>query len=110
MDTGCYHIWKSAATGNALFRVERCYHSRAAVNAAITRWRAAPPTRERKDRDGNPVIDPRTGQPRMARPPASAVMMALKCHGVDDDTAQVICPCPCAAELAAAVRERRQAA
>ena len=101
---GCYHIWKSAPTGNALFRVARCYPTKSAVDAAIRRWRKHPPTRVKHDGHGNPLNDAH-GNPVYVRPPAEPIMMALKCHGVDDDTTQAICPCACAKADAAAARE-----
>ena len=101
----CYHIWKSAATGNALFRVQRCYDSKQKVDAAIRRWRKHQPARVKKGADGNPLTD-KHGNPIMVRPPAAAVMMTLKCHSVDDDTMQAICPCPCAKKAAEDAREQ----
>ena len=110
MDISCWHIWKSAPTGNALFRVHRCYHSKTAVDAAVRRWRKHPPTRVKMDADGNPCVDP-NGNDIMLRPPAEPVMMALKCRGWQDalDGPQHICPCACARNAAAAARELDEA-
>ena len=73
----CYHIWHLAATGNAMFRWQRCYPKKQTADAAVRRWRNHAPA----------------GGHRPA--PSLGVYMVRRCDGPD------ACPCPCARAAAA---------
>lgn len=71
----CYHIWKMAETGNAMFRFSKCFNNRATANSTVRNWVTQAPDRGGR-RPGNLWLnDP--GQ-----------FQVLECRPFS-------CPCPC---------------
>ena len=74
----CYHIWKMADSGNALFRWQKCFAHRATANSTVRNWVTQAP-----DRGGRRPQNIWLGDP--------GEFQVLECRAQS-------CPCPCARE------------
>ena len=72
----CYHIWKMAETGNAMFRWKKCYHNRQTANSTVRNWLTQGP-----DRNGHRPSNIWVGDD------AKAQFQVLECRP--------LCPCDC---------------
>ena len=70
----CYHIWKVAEGGDAMFRFHKCYQSRATANSTVRNWQRQAPDRGGR-RPGN----------IWTRDPGQFLVLACRKS----------CPCPC---------------
>ena len=78
MAGACYHIWKMAESGNALFRWQRCFTSRATANSTVRNW-----VTQGHDRGGRRPTNIWLGDP--------GEFQVLECRAQS-------CPCACARE------------